>query len=353
MSLLPEKRYDTCSDFAQDLAQALTAAVTPETPKKKRGPAWIIAAGIAAVAAGTAAFFFVSERSRPQVQPELARVQTAAVEQKSPPQPSDVPKVDVSKDVPEVDVKKAAQSPAQAVAAPVKAETKTPEPSARPGESRVNAKDGLPYIWISPGKFSMGCSSLDDECNPDEKPVHTVTLTKGFWIGKTEVTQDAFQRVQGNNPSFHQGAGLPVENMTWSAARSYCEAVGMRLPTEAEWEYSARGGDLSSRYGALIGVAWFIGDSDKQAHKVGEKRANGMGLYDMLGNVWEWVADWYASYPGEPVTDPQGPPGGELRVMRGGAWNTIRRNVRVSIRDKSLPTSHFRTVGFRCAGGSL
>jgi formylglycine-generating enzyme required for sulfatase activity len=226
-------------------------------------------------------------------------------------------------------------------------------PSAAAGETKVNPKDGLPYVWVAPGKFGMGCSSVDAECRDDEKPAHPVTITKGFWIGKTEVTQDAFQRVMGKNPSYHAGAGLPVEKVAWNVAQSYCVSVAMRLPTEAEWEFAARGGDLSSRYGAPMAIAWFLGDSDKQTHLVAGKRANGYGLYDMLGNVWEWVADWYGPYKAAPATDPQGPETGDSRVIRGGAWNSPRLNVRASIRDKGAPNYRYYTIGFRCAGGAL
>jgi len=105
----------------------------------------------------------------------------------------------------------------------------------KPGEVKVNAKDNLPYVWIPPGTFTMGCSPGDGECYDDEKPAHQVTITKGFWIGQTEVTQEAYQRVIGANSSHFRGDRLPVESVNWNEARAYCVAAGMRLPTEAGW----------------------------------------------------------------------------------------------------------------------
>jgi formylglycine-generating enzyme required for sulfatase activity len=185
----------------------------------------------------------------------------------------------------------------------------------------------------------MGCSKGDSQCLGDENPAHQVTLTKGFWIGQTEVTQEAYQRVTGKNPSEFKGARLPVEDVSWNEAQAYCRAVGMRLPTEAEWEYAARGGDTSARYGTLDAVAWYDGNSGKTTHEVGQKRANMYGLYDMLGNVWEWVADWYDAYDekyyGQSLAvDPAGPGSGTVRVVRGDSWYDTPRNARVSIRDK-------------------
>lgn len=232
----------------------------------------------------------------------------------------------------------------------VKAARKTPTP----GETKVNPKDALTYVWIPPGTFRMGCSADDAECDYDEEPAHTVTITRGFWMGQTEVTQAAYQRVVGTNPSHFHGDRLPVETVTWNDANSYCRAVGMRLPTEAEWEYAARAGSTASRYGKLDAIAWYFENSSNQTHEVGQKQPNPWGLDDMLGNVWEWVADWAdANYYGHsPSQDPPGPSSGEYRVVRGGSWFSVYlpESLRASYRGRFLPGLGDEGGGFRCTG---
>jgi formylglycine-generating enzyme required for sulfatase activity len=223
-----------------------------------------------------------------------------------------------------------------------------------PVSTRVNPKDGLTYVWIPPGTFMMGCSPGDSECYDNEKPSHRVTITKGFWMGQTEVTQAAYERVMQGDPEFlfFKGASLPVETITWDEAGAYCKAVGKRLPTEAEWEYAARGGSSEVRYGALDAVAWYDKNSSRKTHPVGRKQANGYGLYDMLGNVWEWVEDWYDEkyYASSPASDPKGPSSGKLRVLRGGSFYNNPRNLRASYRIRSVPVNQYINFGFRCAG---
>jgi len=153
--------------------------------------------------------------------------------------------------------------------------------------TRVNPKDGLTYVWIPPGKFQMGCSAGDAECFDNEKPAHQVTIAKGFWLGRTSVTQQAYQRVTGKNPASHKGANLPVEEVDWNEAQAYCKAIGGRLPTEAEWEYAARAGSTGVRYGNLDEIAWYDKNSGNQSQEVGQKSPNAFGLYDMLGNTWQ------------------------------------------------------------------
>jgi len=149
------------------------------------------------------------------------------------------------------------------------------------GQTKVNPKDGLRYIRIPPGTFQMGCSPGDNLCDDWEKPRHSVTLTKGFWMGQTPVTQAAYQRVMGTNPSQFRGGQRPVEQVSWDEALDYCKAVGMRLPTEAEWEYAARAGSTASLNG------YNNGDYLGQTYDVARKQPNAWKLYDMLGNVWE------------------------------------------------------------------
>ncbi len=140
------------------------------------------------------------------------------------------------------------------------------------GATKVNPVDGLTYVWIPPGTFEMGCSPGDSEANPNEMPAHHVKITKGFWMGQTPVTQEAWERVMGKNPSRFKGARLPVESVTWDDARSYCEAVGMRLPTEAEWEYAGRAGAKGSGYGDLDQIARHRDNSGGKTHEVGGSR---------------------------------------------------------------------------------
>jgi formylglycine-generating enzyme required for sulfatase activity len=226
----------------------------------------------------------------------------------------------------------------------------TPIEPATTGTTRVNPKDRLTYIWIPAGTFTMGCSPGDSECDDHEKPAHHVTITKGFWMGQTGVTLAAYERVIGSNPSEHIGAALPVETISWDEAHAYCVAAGMRLPTEAEWEYAARGGNASARYGTLDAAAWSDGNSGGKTHEVGQKQANTYGLYDMLGNVWEWVADWYGYYGSSPLNDPGGPSSGDTKVLRGGSWNGYARNARASQRTWFVPGYRFDYIGVRCAG---
>ncbi|MBV9764900.1 MAG: formylglycine-generating enzyme family protein [Acidobacteriaceae bacterium] len=222
------------------------------------------------------------------------------------------------------------------------------------GQVRENPKDTLRYVWIPPGKFMMGCSPGDSECFDDEKPPHEVNITRGFWIGQTAVTQAAYERVMKNNPSHFKGSDLPVENVSWNDAKAYCEAVGMRLPTEAEWEYAARAGSTEARYAATDQVAWYSGNSKNQTHPVAAKASNAWGLYDTLGNVWEWMEDWYDSgyYRQNVSIDPSGPNASteNRRVLRGGSWYSVPRVVRVSDRSGYEPAIRFDDLGFRCAG---
>ena len=240
------------------------------------------------------------------------------------------------------------------------------------GKKNVNPKDGLTYVWIPPTTFQMGCLGAvepqRDECLGNELPRHPVRLSKGYWIGQTLVPQHAYKRVIGSDHSQFRGDQLPVDSVSWEEARTYCERVGMRLPTEAEWEHAARGGLYTERSGEIDKLAWYRGNSAHQTHPVAEKTPNAYGLYDVLGNVWEWVADWYGDYPrarngaccedpGDPVTDPQGPAAGKSHVIRGGSWNDFSADVRIALRDhpNSLHTEdRLRdyddySIGFRCA----
>jgi formylglycine-generating enzyme required for sulfatase activity len=218
------------------------------------------------------------------------------------------------------------------------------------GATKTNPKDGLTYAWIPAGSFTMGCSPGDTECYDDERPQHAVTIAKGFWICQTEVTQAAYERVMGSNPSQSKNPNQPVETVNWDEAQNYCRAIGGRLPTEAEWEYAARAGDARVRYGDLDQVAWHAGNAGKSPHAVGQKPPNAWGLWDTIGNVWEWTADWYEDsyYAASPGSDPTGAASGKERTARGGSFVGAARYDRVSNRGHGDPHQRYAGVGIRC-----
>ncbi len=259
-------------------------------------------------------------------------------------------------------------------------------PDPKPGAVRVESWSGLEYVWVPAGTFQMGCVPADHDCASDEFPRHRVTLTRGFWIGRTEVTRKAFQQFARKTPhrlppepkatpfrtlsgrgnriakSFRPEPGRkedrPVVNVTWDEAAAFCEYSGGRLPTEAQWEYAARGG----REGAIYpnGPALTRDDANygsvggkdlwQYAAPVGSFRANEYGLHDMPGNVWEWCADWMDEdyYRISPETDPQGPPSGMARAARGGSWGFGPKYMRASIRVRAAPGDRAEDIGFRC-----
>jgi len=205
-------------------------------------------------------------------------------------------------------------------------------------KTRVNPADGLTYVFILSGDFLMGCSFGDNHCDTRlEKPPRPATIADGFWLGQTEVSQAAWKKVNGNsNPSYFKGDQLPVENVTWAEAQNYCKkTVDGRLPTEEQWEYAARAGTTTALYGDLGAVAWYSGDSNEQTHPIGFKQVNKFGLFDMLGNVWEWTQDDYNS---------------NNKVARGGSWVDNAGVVRASVRAPNEPLQRRNYIGFRCVG---
>ena len=238
-----------------------------------------------------------------------------------------------------------------------------PADTGSPADSGVMKDAGtttatLTWVAIPAGHFEMGCSENDDQCGDAERPVHTATIA-AFSMTDTEITQAQYEAVIGSNPSVFFGcAECPVDSVLWAEAKAFCEAVGARLPTEAEWEYAARGG-TTTRYpcgddpACLDGLAWYFDNSNNATHPAGMKAANPFGLYDMLGNVWEWLEDcWHDDYTGDPPGDGSAwvEANCELRVVRGGSWGMQARGLRVSNRDGDYPDTYFLPPpGFRCA----
>jgi len=240
----------------------------------------------------------------------------------------------------------------------VSKETPTPvsTSSAVAPKTWLNPADGLTYVWIPPGEFTMGCSESDNECSDEEKPAHPVNIEKGFWLGQTEVTLAAYRKFAAQH-GVKAPAGadnLPATQVTRAGAKAYCAAVGGRLPTEAEWEYAARGGKPQAYYGVVPDIAWYASNSDDAPHPVGMKKPNAYGLYDMLGNVREWVLDrYYKKYyldspaTGDKVDQPLVP--NATAVTRGGSWVSEASALRVSQRFETESDAVDPRIGWRCA----
>ena len=214
---------------------------------------------------------------------------------------------------------------------------------------------------IPAGKFLMGSPSGEALRFNDEGPLHTVTISKPFYMGVTEVTQAQYQAIMGSNPSGFKGAQSPVESLSWEDAVTFCRKLSAKverkvsLPTEAQWEYACRAGS-KTRFGFgdsdtdLGAYAWYSGNSDKvRTHEVGRKKPNAFGLYDMHGNVWEWCADWYGEsyYGSSQGSDPHGPSSGKSRVFRGGSWAFKAERCRAASRDWFAPGRRNHYIGFR------
>jgi formylglycine-generating enzyme required for sulfatase activity len=226
-------------------------------------------------------------------------------------------------------------------------------------------------VEIPAGTFQMGQIGI-------ETPVHTVNITKAFYMSKYEITQKQYKDVINSNPSyFFDKDNNPVEDVSWNDAVQFCNELskkegleqcytfengttwrcdfdkkGYRLPTEAEWEYACRAGTLTDYYtgtteSQLASAAWYSGNSNSTTHPVGQKVANNFGLYDMSGNVWEWCWDWYSSYIAGTFDDPVGPNSGSYRVERGGSWYDYATNCRSASRYSDFPVPRSSTIGFR------
>ena len=229
---------------------------------------------------------------------------------------------------------------------------------------RFTNRIGMKFVWIPAGVFLMGSPGSDREAHRNEKPRHRVHITRAFYLGKYPVTQAQWQAVMGNNPSRFKGdLSRPVDTVSWNDAQEFIRKLNRmegnsryRLPTEAEWEYACRA-DSATRYGfgnkvrRLGEYAWYEESYQPGGTQpVGQKRPNAWDLYDMHGNVWEWVQDRYGEdyYPNSPVHDPEGPATGARRVLRGGDWSDPARHVRSAVRDADDPGDCRALLGFRC-----
>ena len=242
-------------------------------------------------------------------------------------------------------------TPSSSAVTPVKAEnaeagapkTKPGSEPNVPGGMEVTNSIGMKLRLIPAGEFMMGSPGTESYRDDNETP-HRVSITKPFYLGVTEVTQEQYQKVMGTNPSSFNGPQNPVETVSWAEAVEFCGKLSAmpaektaghvyRLPTEAEWEYACCSGtttaysfgDDASRLGDY---GWFRSNSDSGTHPVGEKKPNAWGLYDMHGGVYEWCQDWYGAYPSGSATDPTGATSGSFRVPRGGSWDFIARDCR-------------------------
>jgi formylglycine-generating enzyme required for sulfatase activity/tRNA A-37 threonylcarbamoyl transferase component Bud32 len=308
LSASPMDRFATCEEFVAALEAALSGNAAPA---KRSYRAWVAVGAALVVLLLVAAVAF------------LLKPRTPAV----PPRSAVTPRREVSKSV--------------AATAGTTVTVRRPQSSAPPvaGEVRALAQDGQNYVWIPAGSFRMGCSDGDADCTSNEQPARDVAIAQGFWMGQTEVTQEAYQRVMGDSPNFFQGPRLPVEKTSLADAAGYCGKLGLRLPTGAEWEYAARAGSTGARYGALEDIAWYAGNSGRRPQPVQQKQPNAWGLYDMLGSSWEWTSD-------------EGPAPSQ-RVVRGGSWNSEASTIRVSLVNWIAGDSHNIDTGFRCVGEAV
>jgi len=227
----------------------------------------------------------------------------------------------------------------------------------RPG-LRIAVDHGITMdlAHIDSGAFIMG-SALEEPGHFANETQHEVTISRGFYIGLTPVTQAQWTALMSSNPSHFRGEDLPVENVTWTEATTFCEQLSqkinrhVRLPTEAEWEYVCRAGNSAPTFvaKALDEVSWYEANSNDVVHAVQGKKPNAWGVYDMCGNVAQWCDDWFEEYPRHEVTDPPGPLLGTSRVVRGGSWLSLARCCRAAYRFKASPDERNNYTGFRVA----
>jgi len=225
---------------------------------------------------------------------------------------------------------------------------------------------GMTFVLIPAGEFTMGAPKSEPNADDDEQPQHRVTISQPFYLSQYEVTQAQWQAVMGvaHQSSRFQGENRPVEQVSWDEAHAFIKALNKRetktsgllcrLPTEAQWEYAARAGtstphSFGDNAAKLGDYAWYDKNAEGETHPVGQKNPNAWGLYDMYGNVWEWMQDWYGPYPANAVQDPSGPAAGAGRVIRGGSWFYPATGARSANRSRQRPGERRSYLGFRIA----
>ena len=351
----------------------------PEQPRRKWLP-WVVGVAVAAIA--FVAVMLLQPKPQPAIEvpddlitavtqsdtvsaDEQPVQQVAQQPQKPEPQQTQQQPVQPVQQQPVEQPQPTRPEPQQPVQQPQRPVQQQPEPEPTPTPGPERPQHNLPdiaMVYVSGGTFTMGATSEQGSDAYDrEKPAHSVTLS-GYYIGKYEVTQELWKAVMGSNPSYYKGDNLPVEQVSWNDVQEFLWKLNAmtgkryRLPTEAEWEFAARGGNSSRGYkysggNSLGSVAWYYDNSGSRTHAVGTKSPNELGIYDMSGNVREWCQDWYNSsyYGSSPRTNPQGPNSGSFRVSRGGSWDYGASHCRVSFRYGSTPGSRFINLGFRLA----
>ena len=324
----------------------------PEQPRRKWLP-WVVGVAVAAIA--FVAVMLLQPKPQPAI--EVPDDLITAVTQSDTVSADEQPVQQVAQQPQKPEPQQTQQQPQR----PVQQQpVEQPQPTRpEPQRPQHNLPD-IAMVYVSGGTFTMGATSEQgSDAWDDEKPAHSVTLS-GYYIGKYEVTQKLWKAVMGSNPSNFKGDNLPVENVSWNDVQEFLRKLNAmtgkryRLPTEAEWEFAARGGNSSRGYkysgsNSLGSVAWYTDNSGNRTHAVGTKSPNELGIYDMSGNVWEWCQDWYGSYSSSSQRNPHGSNSGSDRVRRGGSWLSNARYCRVSSRLSYSPVFRYYDLGFRLA----
>lgn len=371
----PAWRYPSCAEFVTALNAAIALKPAPNAPPVQPAepadsglslkPIILMAAGLfVLVILGAAIVFF---RPDPNANRQIHE-QTIDIKPIDRSDSHTKPPPDITPNIQTAENGSVNSDPAT-TSDPAKTQEAAPNSIPQPRPVRIIGKDQQKYAWIPPGTFGMGCPK--SECQAEELRRHPVNITQGFWIGQTEVTAGAYKRYTqstgrampeetGSNPGWKDDL-QPIGNVTWSDAAAFCAWSGGRLPTEAEWEYAARAGTAGQTYGPLDNVAWYYKTGaaysaahEHQAPRVGLKQPNAFALYDMLGNVREWVADFYDEnyYKASPASDPRGPASGDKRSVRSSHWLDQDYYTWVWWRHGSPPDYRSQDLGFRCASSA-